>query len=144
MQDRFAFWHRWLLVISIGVIVFGLGMALLCGTSLFDLFDDQVNPVFWDSKTVSPVIEDFQQWVYGVLGATMAGWGVFIYYVVRYPFKMQERWAWMALVSGLALWYVVDTSISALSGVYFNVLFNTILIVLLVPPLWSTRKTFLK
>lgn len=142
-MDRFMFWQRGLVVLSLLIIVAGVGMALLSGTALFDVLDNQVNPVFWDSKTVSGDIEEFQQWVYGLLGATMAGWGVFLAFVAAIPFKRRERWAWTCIAAGLTLWFVIDTAISIYWGVYFNAfVVNTPLFVLAMLPLIFTRRAF--
>lgn len=136
-MDRFDFWQRWLGVISALVAVFGVGMALLNRTVLFSPIDGLVNPVFWGS--VSESASRFQGWIYGVLGATMAGWGVCMTFVVVYPFRRREPWAWNCLAAGIALWYMVDTGLSAVYGVTFNVVFNTVLMLLVAVPLFFTR-----
>lgn len=127
---RFEFWQRWLLVCSILIALFGLGMALLCTTPLFDVFDSQVNPVFWDSAAAPEQAARFQGWVYGVLGATMMGWGITIAFLAHHPFRRRERWAWTATAAALGAWFVLDTSLSLAFGVVFNAVFNTVLIVL--------------
>ena len=66
----------------------------------------------------------FQRFVYGVLGMTVAGWGVFFIYVARYPFRRRERWAWTCIFAGITLWFIPDTAISAYFGVYVNVALN--------------------
>jgi hypothetical protein len=143
-MKQFLFWQRWLFVFSLLVVVFGLGMALLNRTSLFSIFDSQVNPVFWDGNPLASGVEGFQGWIYGVLGATMAGWGVFLVFLARYPFRARERWAWSALALGLSLWYGTDTVISLYFGVIFNALFNTLVFILAVLPLIFTRREFFK
>jgi len=141
--SRFLFWQRWLFIFSLLVIVFGLGMALLNRTPLFALFDRQVNPVFWGRDLLlSPGVDAFQGWSYGVWGATMAGWGVFLAFVTRYPFRNRERWAWQCLALGLSLWYVTDTAISLSCGVVFNALFNTGILIMAALPLFFTRREF--
>jgi hypothetical protein len=141
---RFSFWQRWLFIFSLVVVLFGMGMALLNRTLLFAVFDAQVNPVFWQNSLLSSGISEFQGWVYGVLGATMAGWGVFLAFVAHYPYKQRERWAWNALALGLSLWYVTDTALSLYFGVVFNVIFNTLIFVLAALPLGFTRRQFLQ
>ncbi len=139
----FNFWQRWLLIVSILLVVFGLALAFFNQTAFFDfLFNHQVNPVFWKGISLQDDAFAFQHWVYGVLGATIAGWGVFFVFIVHYPFRRKESWAWNCLVLGVCLWYVVDTSLSLLSHVGFNAAFNTALFALLVPPLAFTRTLF--
>lgn len=140
----FSFWHKWLLGLSGLIILFGTLMALTSGTPLFNLFHNQVDPVFWGSATPDAALRLFQQWVYAVLGATMAGWGVFLAFIVFYPFKKKEKWAWVCISLGLGLWFVLDTVLSAWCGVMFNVLFNAVLLLAAAPPLLATRRTFFK
>ena len=51
-MKSFIFWSRWLLVVSIVVAVFGTFMALFNGTAAFGIFNDQINPVFWESDRI--------------------------------------------------------------------------------------------
>jgi hypothetical protein len=141
-MKNFRFWQRWLSLISWIVLIFGVGMALLNRTPLFALFDSQVNPAFWDYNPLPVGVDDFQGWIYGIFGATMAGWGVFLVYMARYPFQMRERWAWNCILQGLLLWYLLDTGISVYFGVVFNAIFNTVILILLLLPLFFTRKEF--
>ena len=141
-MNNFQFWQRWLLVVSVVIVVFGLMMAFFNGTVLFQIFDRLINPVFWSAGELPEGVNEFQRFVYGVLGATMAGWGIFITFMAQYPFKSKERWAWNCIALGLGVWYVADTGISLYHGVSFNALFNTVLMIVVVPPLVFTRKEF--
>lgn len=55
------------------------------------------------------------------------------------PFRRRERWAWWALALGTALWFVLDTGISAGHGVGINVAINLTVLVLIGVPLAATR-----
>ncbi len=142
IKPNFSFWQRWLLVVGWLITLFGIAMALVSGTSLFDLFNRQIDPAFWGTNAVGEIARQFQQWIYGVWGATIAGWGIFITYIARYPFHRKERWAWKCLVFGLIVWFVLDTSLSFIYKVYFNVVFNMGLFVLAMLPVVFTRKDF--
>ncbi len=142
-MQTFHFWQRWLFVVSLVILVFGLLLALFNQSLPFDLLlNNQVDPVFWGGSEVPPAVAAFQPWVYGVLGATMAGWGVFLAFIVHYPFGNREPWSWTCILSGLVLWYVADTGLSLYYGVIFNALFNTAFFLAGVLPLFFTRKEF--
>ena len=137
------FWDRWLLLVGWLLVVFGLLLAFLNQTQLFDVaFNRQINSVFWTDEIPAASIELFQAWIYGVLGATLSGWGIFIVFLVRYPFRKRERWARNCIIAGITLWYITDTSISLFFGVTFNAIFNTVLAALFYAPLVATRGEF--
>jgi hypothetical protein len=139
-MNKFSFWQKWLFVVGLLIIVFGITMAFFSGTPLFALFNSQVDPAFWGTEGIVDNVKRFQQWIYGVLGATVAGWGVFLAFIAHYPFKNREKWSWNCLVAGLLLWYLVDTAISLNFRVYFNAIFNSLLLILVMLPVIFTRK----
>ncbi len=143
-MTNFLLWQRWLFIVSLIMSVFGVLLALFNATPLFALFDQQINPVFWSTVDIPASAKEFQKWVYGVLGATLAGWGVFVAFIAHYSFKKKEKWAWNCILAGLLLWFVVDTAISLNFKVYFNAAFNTALFVTVIVPLAFSRKHFVQ
>jgi hypothetical protein len=117
-------------------------VALFSGTMIFEAFNNQINPVFWGFETVPVTTFNFQRWIYGVLGSTMIGWGIFLIFIAHYPFKMKERWSWNCFIMGLMVWFVIDTAISLYFHVYFNAVFNSVLFILGLLPLVLTRNEF--
>ncbi len=72
----------------------------------------------------------------------MAGWGVFVTFIAHVPFKRKEKWAWTCLLTGVLVWFCLDTAISLQFRVYFNVVFNTAFLVAALVPLGFSRKDF--
>ena len=94
-MKNFLFWQKWLFAVGLLLAVFGLTLAFFNQTPFFDfLFNKQINPVFWSEGQATPEAIRFQQWIYGVLGATIAGYGVTVAFLVHHPFRNKERWAW--------------------------------------------------
>jgi hypothetical protein len=141
-MGRFNFWRIWLFIVAIIIAVFGVLMAFLNQTAVFSTFNREINVVFWPSEEVGRGLPQFQNWVYGVWGATVAGMGIFAAYVAHYPFARREKWARQCLAAGTVVWYVLDTYISLASGVIFNALFNTVIFLLIAVPLGFTWKEF--
>lgn len=142
-MDSFSFWQRWLLVVSLVIVAFGLLLALFNQTPVFDfLFNNQINPVFWGTEPLAAQAVMFQKWIYGVLGATVTGWGVAIAFIAHHPFRRKERWAWNCLATGMLVWFIADTSISLYFKVVFNAAFNILLLVAIFLPLLFTRRYF--
>jgi hypothetical protein len=141
---RFLLCQRWLLILGAIIVVFGVALALLYSTPLFDIFRTQIDPAFWGVGELTGGTALFQQWIYGVLGATMAGWGVCIAFIAAVPFKRKEKWAWNCLATAVSLWFVVDTFLSGRFGVMFNVAFNVLIFLAALVPLAFSRKYFLQ
>jgi hypothetical protein len=139
-MNRFDFWHRWLWWVSLGLMAFGLGMAVLNRTNVFAPINQPIDSAFWIGGTIPDGVSAFQGWIYGAWGATVAGWGLTAALLVRHGFARHTAWAWWALASGIGLWFVLDIFFSAAYGVLLNVVLNLILFTLFALPLAATRK----
>lgn len=138
----FEFWQRWLLTVGCLLVVFGALLAFLNQTWIFNAILHPIDVIFWPDGDKPSTIIPFQAWIYGVLGMTVAGWGVFVIFLAQYPFKQRERWVWNCLFVGITLWFVADSAISAYFGVFFNVVFNAVLAGLMYLPLLATWTPF--
>lgn len=138
---RFTFWQRWLFIVSLAITIFGLFMALFSQAPLFDIFSRQINPAFFAEAPNLPGLNSFQAWLYGVWGATIAGWGLFLVFITGNAFKKREKWAWNCLAVGLGAWFLLDTWLSWRFGVVFNVIFNIAVLLAAGIPLAFTRKS---
>ena len=79
-------WDTWMLAVGWILVVFGILLAFANQTWLFDVvFNNQVNTVFSSSPVAPESVVPFQRFIYGVLGMTVAGWGVFFIYVATLP-----------------------------------------------------------
>jgi len=133
----------WLFCVGLYLCVFGLVLAFFSNSSLIDVvFNNHIDPVFWGSDTVPENALHFRGWIYGVLGSTIAGWGVFIAFLAGNAFKRKEKWARNCIFWGILIWFVPDTILSAYHGIGFNVGFNIVLLLLFMFPLICTRKHF--
>lgn len=133
MQIR-RIWRGWLVVVTIGVMVYAAGLMLMPETmhGLFNLL------FFGDSKQVRRISEDnpeFIQLVYGVLGAVMIGWMVTLLAIMRRHFQTDPHGTWQILVVSIGVWYVVDSGFSVATGFIEHAVFNTGFLVLYAIPL---------
>jgi len=135
----FKFWQKWLLVSGIIISIFGISMVLNINS---EGFNSHINPVFWGNETPNIQVKDFQQWIYGVLGATMVGWGIFIAFIAAFPFKKREKWSRNCITIGILSWYILDTFISLKANVKFNAIGNTILAIIILMPIFFTFTKF--
>ena len=141
-MKRFELWVQWLKFSGYALVLFGLVMAFLNATPVFALFNDRIDPVFWAGGGIDQGTLAFRTWVYAAWGATIAGWGVSLLFVIQNAFAKQERWSWFAITLGLGLWYVLDTGMSAYFDVSFNVAFNNLILVIIIIPLVASYRYF--
>jgi hypothetical protein len=141
-MDRFNLWVLWLKTVGFGLVIFGLIMTFFNSTALFDVFNQGIDPVFWGDSTSSEGAIAFRTWVYGAWGATITGWGISLLFVVYNAYSRKERWSWFAIALGLLGWYLLDTGISAYFHVSFNVIFNSMIMVLVAIPLVASYRSF--
>ncbi len=131
-------WIRWLLAVCAGVGAFGLGMVLLPGPieSFFNwmVFGDTATPAGFSEGAT-----DYSRFIYGVLGAVLAGWMALIAAIVAGPLRRRERWAWLAVAGSFAGWFVIDTTHSLVTGYPENAAFNAVFAIAFVPPLIALR-----
>jgi len=135
----FKFWQKWLLVSGIIVSIFGISMVLNINS---EKFNSLIDPAFWGNETPNIQVRNFQQWVYGVLGATMAGWGILIAFIAAIPFKKKEKWSRNCIIAGILSWYILDTFISLKANVEFNAIGNTVLVIIILMPIFFTFTKF--
>ncbi len=132
------------MVVGIYLTAFGLALAAFPQSELMNLFiNNQINPVFALGNDTSQGAMYFQAWIYGVLGATLASWGILITAIASFAFRPGEKWAWYSISVAITLWFVIDQIVSLYHSVLFNVAFNAILFAILVLPLLFTRKYFI-
>lgn len=143
-MDNFKFWQKWLFGMGIIIAAAGAAMSILSGVGFADLLNRLINPAFWGTSDVGGDVLKFQQFVYAILGATMAAWGVLIAFIAHYPFRKREKWAWNAMLVGTLAWFVLDTTPSAYYKVYANVVGNAAFLILILLPVVFSRKHFAK
>jgi hypothetical protein len=136
MNRRFAV--RWLLVVAVMTGAFGLSMVIAPGPiqSFFNwmIFGEGNAPPGFTDEAI-----DYLRFVYGVLGAVMAGWMALTAAVVAGPLAQGERWAWNAVAASVAVWFALDTTHSLVTGYPENAAFNVAFFVALGAPLVAAR-----
>ncbi|UCD63859.1 MAG: hypothetical protein JSW34_00075 [Candidatus Zixiibacteriota bacterium] len=142
-MKSFSFWQKWLFVVGLFLCALGVVLAFASDSSLTDfVFNDRIDPVFWENGAPSEDGLIFRGWIYGVLGSVILSWGVLIAFIAYHPFKRKERWASNCILLATLIWFIPDTVISASYGVGFNVVFNTALLIVIILPWLLTRGHF--
>jgi hypothetical protein len=141
-DSTFRFWQRWLVAASVFFCVFGIVVALFPNAFFLSMWTEALARAFYDGAEPESAAA-FRTFVMGPLGGTIAGSYLLQTFVAVIPFARREPWAWWATLSGLLLWFVVDSSLSISHGAAFNVwMINLMPLIVFVLPLAATRSAF--
>ena len=142
--DRSNFWPMWLAVVALTMAAFGVLMVVSGPDSLLGGLTASVEKGFWPGGQAPGGLAEFRRWMYGVWGATVAGFGLLAAFLVGNAYLHRERWARNALAWSVALWYVLDTGVSLQGRVWINAIFNTVVLAAFGLGLIFTWKEFRK
>jgi RimJ/RimL family protein N-acetyltransferase len=141
---RLPFWSLWLTVVALTMAAFGILMVLSGPGGLLNGLTASVDSAFWPASPIPDSLTEFRRWLYGVWGATVAGFGLLAAFLAGNAYLRRERWARDALAWSLAIWYVLDTGVSIRAGVWINAAFNTVVLAAFVLGLIFTWRDFPK
>lgn len=138
------FWYTWLKVVATFSIVMGALLAMFNHTDLFRVVNEKLEVIYFTETIITAEIASLQYWLVSLIGAVLAAWGVLIYFLILYPLKKKQMWAWNAIVISLATWFVFDTWASIKWGAEFNLIMNIIFMLQYAAPLLFLRSSMKK
>lgn len=126
----------WGLLLGFGMQVpLGLSVALGYGGPLWAWHRDRTAVELSGTAELGPQALALAE----QLAAAMACWALSMLFVVHGPLRRGEPWAWWCVAASSALWFAVDTALSAHHGAWTNVGFNASAGVLIALPLLLCR-----
>jgi hypothetical protein len=142
-NTKITFWWRWLVVVSIGVVLFGFILVLfpaltLQGFSLLFYGDAEL----LGQNTAAAV--SYIKLLHAVLGAVMVGWGTALLYVLFCTFRDNLAIGWKTVTATVLAWFIPDTTYSLISGFWQNAVLNVVFLILFTIPLLAMRKHVFK
>lgn len=140
MQNHFAFWLRWLVVVTLGLMAFSLSMVLAPGLTR-QIFGLLIYASPEGINAFGGAAVAYISLTHAVLGAVMLGWGAAMLCLVLGPLARRSFEAWLTLAVSLTAWFVPDTSYSLWSGFWQNAVFNCVFVLLFAIPLAATYRT---
>lgn len=139
----FSFWQKWLLVVSLYHIVFGLLLAFFSQSAFMDTaLNRYFDSIFWPNNQLVAGTIQYKAWSSAVLGAVIVSWALLIAFITWYPFRSREKWAWHSIAFAVICWFVIDTACSLYYDVAVNAVFNLFTLLLFALPLLFTWKYF--
>lgn len=121
----------------------GILVAFASESFMFSLHNTQTQAVFFDGQALTANTLDFKQFVYGIIGGTIAGFHLLLLFVIHYPFRNKEKWAYYSIWASILCWFCIDSSLSIYHGAFYNVyLINVVALVGNAIPLLATKRYF--
>jgi hypothetical protein len=132
------FWIRWLQVV-LGAVLFYSLVLVFAGRTAEGLFT-----LLGFGPPATLAVADGHEYLklpLMVLGAVLAGWSVLMLLLVRGPLRTGQSWVAGVLLWPVAVWFVLDTSMSLALGYPSHALFNLPFVFALGVPLLRLRAT---
>ncbi|MEE9412182.1 MAG: hypothetical protein V3V22_03925 [Methylococcales bacterium] len=132
---------RFLQLIAVLHIIGGLLLPWLVQTSLAD---DYVLSIMQNFKVNDPGADRLVRFLVGILGPTIASWGVLLLYVVNSFFHQPTITAWWTIIIAGLVWAPYDSWLSIQHGIYLNATFNGVVFFSIMIVLLIVRKLIIK
>jgi len=137
------FFIYWIISVSIAVAIAGIIFAFIA-----PYFIQFVQDIFYQSfseqsiQSITESDKDHIDWIYGVLGGTLAGWGMMLLLLSINLLKENNKFIWNTILISVLTWFVIDTIITVKYSVVPNLILNiTILIAVIIPYVGNSKVT---
>lgn len=135
-------YHKFWLKIT-AFVVGSFGPVFFLGTML-----STAEPARWTLDFLSFPVDGVQNYeaattrfLSALTGGFLFGWGICIWCLQQWVYDKAPEGVRKSVLAGLLAWFVLDSSGSIASGNASNALFNVIVLLLAVGPLWRPAKS---
>ena len=118
----FNFWQKYLKITAVLFCLQGLSWCVIGSLEPFGWYDSLMSNAILGLSELPADAQKIFQFILIPFGATDAAYFMLFYFVVEYPLKNKEKWAWNALVTCTFFWFAVDTVACLFYAAYFNIL----------------------
>ena len=120
-------------------ILVGIALPFLVETPLFDYYNERLLAAFETSSNDALAIGKF---MVGILGPSIASWGILFLFLVRYAYQSGSTSAYKVMILSIVGWSIYDMLLSLVAGVHLNIIIDIVVMALLIAPLILTRAHF--
>jgi len=140
----FDFWKKYLEYISLFFAGMSVFWAIVGSFDPLGIYDAMFANSFYGQEQLPTDVARAKSFLLAPLGATSAGYFLLQYFIARFAFAERQIWAYWAIVGSFLLWFILDSVMSAYHGAYFNILIANIPCLLMMFPIFFTKKYFSK
>jgi hypothetical protein len=131
----------WLLVTAFVVGSFGPIFSLATQSGSDELARWTLDLLAWPLDGTQIYSEGAMRFLSALTGGFLLGWGVMILGLRYWVYDVAPEQTRRAVVAGLVAWFVLDSIGSISAGVPSNAVFNVIVLLIAVGPLWKSANS---
>jgi len=128
--------RRWLLVTAVIVGAFGPVFSLATLPASDEFARWTLDLLAWPLDGSQQYSDGAMRFLSALTGGFLLGWGVMILCLRQWVYDAAPEQTRRAVVCGLLAWFLLDSTGSLAAGVASNAVFNVIVLLLAVGPLW--------
>lgn len=141
-DSKFNFWVNYLKFVSLFFAAMGVMWAVLGSFDPFGMYEKEMAQSFYNKDELPTAVVRTFRFIMAPFGATAAGYFILQYFIAKNAFAKRELWGWQAIMFAFFFWFILDTSMSALRGAWFNIVLANIPSLIAMLPIIFTRKYF--
>ena len=138
------FWLGWMKITVVAVIILGIMTIFFADSQLMIIFNAPFKRIFIDKIGYSTELVHMIRFLENSMGIMLIAWSVIMYFLIQFPLKKGEIWAWNALFLSVLTWYLPSVGISLYYKINSMILFDTIVFLQAMAPLLILRNSILK
>ncbi|MDX2033996.1 MAG: hypothetical protein SF339_25200 [Blastocatellia bacterium] len=135
-----TFHKSWLLVTAIVVGVGGPVFSLATVADTEELARWTLDLLAWPIDGRQQYSEGAMRFLTALTGGFLFGWGAMIFCLRQWVYDLAPEPTRRAVVAGLVAWFLLDSTGSIAAGVPSNAVFNVLVLLLAVGPLWRSAE----
>lgn len=141
-NSRFYFWVKYLKIVSLIFVTMGVMWAVLGSPDPFGIYEKAMAQSFYNQDELPEQVNKVFQFILAPFGMTMAGYFLLQYYIAKNAFAKRELWGYRSIINAFFFWFILDTTISAIYGAWFNIVLANIPSLIAMLPILFTKKYF--
>ncbi|WLI46392.1 cell division protein [Pseudomonas beijingensis] len=130
----------WLYAAALMHLLAGLKLTWAGHSGLLDGYLNTIEQAFWGANVVPATARTQQVWWLALFGATLQSYALYMLALVHIGNRLKSAMPWGWIIAGILLWAPQDMLISAQAQVWSHLWFDSIALLVLLPPLfWLYR-----
>ena len=135
----FVVCRRWLEFVALMHVILGILIFFMVPSNLITAYIDSLLTSFNVIECTNETCRELVYFLVRLFGPTIASWGILMWYLVRRALLKKDTTASNMLIAAVLIWFVLDTTLSMVSGILIHGVVNMVAFLSIVVPLMVSR-----